>query len=502
MSKHRPPCSLYSMSLERMQLLIADYAVHLAFSDCKTVEIQDLIADWKGSTSGRLPRKILEDITNTFDGAILKSSRELCFFYLLTLRPDFQRLAMSRVNSNFTIYELNELFVRNTFDQLTWLDCGGNCTDQVLYLISLNCPNLEYLNASSRRNAFIVGSNATLLHDRITDIGIELIANSCRKLKTIVMNDPRNGGDVMMGGHFGPYGGGRRQSMRSISTSAYRLLLRSISNLEFVSYSNIGGIVATELQDLSELNLRLIQHYNPTGESIREILRLCRKLEMLNLVSFVNCPENQTVLEAVIQGHPPLTSINLKNMTSRSLMTRICDTFSNLTELNVTESFEYLTVDNLVVIGETLPYLKHLHLIGYCHESDASDTFKRHKFLGQLETLTMSFIDQYSEAAFQFCVSQSEHSLRHCKLTEDSPCERNMVRRLMERHSFPELYELVLYPGFLTTMEEVLDLITHFPKLEQFTGWCLGDISPIACLIQEHNLNFTFTNIKRRSLLD
>lgn len=495
MSKHRPPSSLYKIALERLQLLIADYAIHLALSDCKTADIQEIVDEWKASVSGRLARRVLEDTVNTFDGAILKSSRELCFYYLLTLRSDLQRLVMTKVNSTFSIYEWNELFVRTTFDQLTWLDCGRNCTDHVLYLISLNCPNLEYLNAMSRRKTFIVGNNATLLHDRITDIGIEFIAQRCQKLRTLIMNDPRNGADPS------PVAG-RRQSIHTISTTGYRLLLRSIPSLECISYANIGGIIASELQDVGELNLRLIQHYNPTAESMREIVRLCPKLERLHLVSFVACPENKAVLEEVVRRRPPLTGLNLRNMSTRLSIPVLCDTFGNLSELNVTESFEPLSPDNLVTIGGTLPYLKHLHLLGYCPESAAGDSFRAHTFLGQLESLTVSFVGQYSETALTFCVSNSEHTLRHCSLTVDTACEEHIVRRLMERHSFPALFELILFPGFLTTMEEVLDLITHFSQLEQFTGWCLGDISPIACLIQEHNLNFTFTNIKRRTMLD
>lgn len=495
MTKHKPPCSLYSLTLERLQLVVADYAIQLALLDGKTTEIRQILDEWKGAITERLPRLVLEDIVNTFDAAMLKSSRELCFYYLLTLRPDLQRFLIAKLNSSFSIYEWNEIFVRNTFKQLTWLDCGRNCTDHVLYLISLNCPNLEYLNAAARRKPFIIGSNATLLHDRMTDIGIEFVAQRCLKLRTLIMNDPRNGAEPS------PVIGQRRQSIHTLSTAGYRLLLRSLPNLEYISYANIGGILATEMEDIQDLNLRLVQHYNPTVESIREILRLCPQMEKLNLVSFIKCPANKAVLDQVIIDHPPLTTINLKNMSSRLQLSILCDTFRHLTELNITESFDHLSVDNLLAIGATLTYLKHLRILGYRPES-ACDSFRGHHFQGQLETLILTFVGQYSEPAFQFCVSNAEHSLRNCTLTVDGACEEHLVRRLMEKHSFPVLYELVLFPGFLTTMEEVLDLITHFPKLEQFTGWCLGDISPIACLIQEHNLNFSFSNIKRRSLLD
>lgn len=496
MSKYRPPISLYSVALERLQLLVADNAINLALSDCKAAEIQEFVDDWKATVTGRLPRRVLEDVVNNFDGAILKSSRELCFYYLLTLRADFQRLVMTKVNSTFSIYEWNELFVRNTFDQLTWLDCGRNCTDHVLYLISLNCPNLEYLNAMSRRKPFIMGNNATLLHDRITDIGIEFIAQRCKKLRTLIINDPRNGAEPS------PVTQARRHSIHTISTTGYRLLLRSIPTLEFIAYANIGSIIATELHDVPTLNLKLIQHYNPTVESIREILRLCPKMEKLHLVAFVNSALNRVVMEEVVLKRPPLSGLNLKNMSMGTQIPSICDTFRHLVELNVTESSGYLSKDHLVTIGESLPYLKHLQITGYCPESAAGDSFRNHTFHGQLESLTLCFVGHYSETAFQFCVSNAEHSLRHCSLTVDTACEENIVRRMMERHSFPVLFELILFPGFLTTMEEVLDLITHFPQLEQFTGWCLGDISPIACLIQEHNLNFTFTNIKRSGMLD
>lgn len=503
MSKHRPPNSLYSMALERLQLLIADYSVHLAVSDCKTTELHEIIEDWKGSVSARLPRHVLEDVVNSFNGAILKCSRELCFFYLLTLRTDFQRLVMSKVNSQFSIYEWNELFVRTPFDQLTWLDCGRNCTDHVLYLISLNCPNLEYLNALSRRRLFPSGGNATLLHDRITDTGVDFIAQRCRKLKTLVMNDPRNGSDRFPGEACCQL---TRNPFVTVSSSGYRMLLRAITSLECISYANIGGIIATGLEDVKELNLRLIQHYSPTEESMKEIIRLCPKMEKLHLVSFLDVSSGSghtnTVLDEVFKGRPSLTAINFKNMAMRERMSILCDTFMHLTELQVTESFEYLSVDNLITIGTQLPYLKHLHLLGYCPESAAGDAFRNHKFCGQLEDLNVSFIGKYSEPALRFCVSNSEETLQHCTLTVDTAREENIVRRLMERHSFPVLYELTLFPGFLTTMEEVLDLITHFPKLQLFTGWCLGDITPIACLIQEHNLNFTFTNISNRTMLD
>lgn len=506
MSKHRPPSSLYSAALERLQQLISDYAIHLAISDAKTADLQEMVDDWKFFVTGRLPRRVLEDVVNSFDGgAILKSSRELCFFYLLTLRSDFQRLVMSKVNSTFSIYEWNELFVRNTFDQLTWLDCGRNCTDHVLYLISLNCPNLEYLNALSTRRLFITGSNATLLHDRITDTGLEFIAKGCQRLRTLVMNDPRSG---MHDRHPASSPSVAacppifRQPFPTVSTTGYHLLLRSIPTLECISYANVGGIIAVGLEDVRGLNLRLIQHYNPTEESTREIIRLCPRMEKLHLVSFVNTPSSRHVVETVMDGHPPLTAINFKNMSLRLLMRPLCDTFQHLIELSVTEAFDSLTADNLITVGKTLPYLKQLHLLGYCPEASAGDAFRNHRFQGQLESLKLSYVGKYSETAFQFCVSNSEQTLRFCSLTVDTACEENVVRRLMERHSFPALFELVLFPGFLTTMEEVLDLITHFAQLEQFTGWCLGDISPIACLIQEHNLNFTFTNITNRSMLD
>lgn len=493
---HKPPSTLYTLATTEVQNVLAKYAKSLAKNVGNTIIIREILDDLRTSFSIKTPRAILEDILNSFDGARITESRELCYYYLTLLRNDLQQILLTKQNSEFSIYEWNELFMTNRFEKLVHLDCGRNCTDHVLYLIGLNCPNLQYLNAMSRRKTFVVGNNATQMNDRITDMGLNFIAKGCQKLKCLVINDPRSGYD--------PHSNHRRHSNPTITTSGYRALLKAVPTLEYINYSNIGGLIANGMKDVDRLNLKLIQHYNPSQESVQEILRLCPLVQKFYIVSFHHAFDYTDVVAALVQNDPPLTHLSVRNINARVHIPLLVSHFPQLTHLTVVETVASVTMDNLIAIGKHLPALRQLVMNEYVPEVMRS--FPKNGFRAQLRSLSLSISGPFCEKAVNFCLSQSGNTLQDLSLrvTHEDAAEAvtHLGAYLISTFDFPQLTTLQLNPSIVVTIDEILDLMGHFAQLSSFTGSCIDDTTPISCLIKENNLDFELHPLQLRSLYD
>lgn len=66
-----------------------------------------------------------------------------------------------------------------------------SCTDDILRLISVYCPNLEYINATCRYLWLRMGPNASAFTLSVTDMGLRFLCE-CKKLKKITLNEPRS----------------------------------------------------------------------------------------------------------------------------------------------------------------------------------------------------------------------------------------------------------------------------------------------------------------------
>lgn len=164
-----------------------------------------------------------------------------------------------------------DLFSEN-FENLKVLNLALTCNDDLLKLIPIYCPNIEILNASSRYvlqhpSISQLGRGYFGIHLAVSDSGLHHLKD-CKKLRVLILNEPR-GEHPIANNH--------------ITYNGLRILLRHISTIEDISYSDIGLVITTNFSDVRRLNLQVIRHIHPTASSLRRIFSLCKQIKVLNL---------------------------------------------------------------------------------------------------------------------------------------------------------------------------------------------------------------------------
>lgn len=171
--------------------------------------------------------------------------------------------------------ELNVSYWRclfeDSFSNLRILNLALCCNDLLLEMIPKYCPHLEYLNATSkylyRDTSSVYRNSNRMLQLPVSDAGLCHL-RACKRLRVLVINEPRGEYPI---------------ASNQITYNGLRYLLRYVSTLEDISYSDIGYVITTHFLDVKTLNLTVVRHIHPTETTMREVFRLCKNITLLNL---------------------------------------------------------------------------------------------------------------------------------------------------------------------------------------------------------------------------
>lgn len=377
---------------------------------------------------------------------------------------------------------------KRSFRNLKVLNLALSCTDCILQLIPEYCPQLEYLNATCKyerimdfsSQADFVG-NARVFSLSVTDKGLGFLC-TCRKLKTLTINEPRSQG---------------RGINNSISYTGLQRLLREVHTLEDITYSDLGTVLSHDMADIESLNLRIIRHFNGTVSSLREIFRLCKRLNELYLVFFNPEPQPELV-DLITTSGVMLRCLETQNLTLGRGFDNFFDRLGpSLMYLSLTNTAESLTFSNLVTIGRCCPQLRYF---GCVRLVNSNESILRPRDLNQfslLQSLYLSGHDMNIANVLIFC-TENATNLENFKLSDRS-LKINADRMFGEWVTTANLRHIEVSSGMEFSRAAIIDIMQRFNQMRYLNVYCPDNIEDLKQDIRNCNYEFTFINKSDRN---
>lgn len=236
-----------------------------------------------------------------------------------------------------------------SFSNLKVLNLALCCNDIILEMIPKYCPHLEYLNATSKylfRDAPSVYRNANrMLQLPVSDAGLCHLQD-CKRLRILVINEPRGEHPI---------------ATNQITYSGLRHLLRHVTTLEDISYSDIGYVITTHFSDISTLNLTTVRHIHPTASTMREIFRLCKRIALLNLngSSSQTAEAAEVLAKEMCAANQYFNEIEFQNIYFGTHFQQFFSKFGhNLVSLSLSFTQAELNFEHIVIISLHCPNLR------------------------------------------------------------------------------------------------------------------------------------------------
>lgn len=376
------------------------------------------------------------------------------------------------------------LFEDGFFGNLRSLDLSHSCSDLVLDLISQHCPQLEILNATCRYEQLRYHGNATSFSMPVSDNGLAHLGR-CRKLRLLTINEARS----------------CRYGMTSTITHfGIRKLLLEVPTLEDISYSDLGAVIAKDMEHAKTLNLKAVRHYNATTSTLDEIFRLCPRIEKLYLV-FFNLENRQPILTQLRQNlNANLKALELNNLNFeldfRPFFEHIGERLEYLTLINNNERF-YLK--NLVIIGRNCPNLRNLHISRINNQPENTVRPVNFGQFAHLKRLCLNGHDLDLRHVMPFC-TENAINLQHIQLggrmlsEVGDPIFLEWIYPKSVRH-------IEVSPMVLFSKQAIIEMINMYPALICLIVNCLHDCDDLVNKLAAANMQFTFVNNKREGIL-
>lgn len=231
-------------------------------------------------------------------------------------------------------------------------------TDEIIEVVSNNCPLLEDINIVSkvenvRNSTESENFNAMKLKFFVSDVGLNHLVK-CKRLKIITTNKTirSNCGGRMM------------------THDGFRSLLRGLPNLEMVRYGDLGSVIATGMENVGELALTYVSDNHPDASHIEATSRLCPHLKHLSLSlphqERFSGPDamSEDVARSLANSDIKPSILELQHFTFN---VEVANMFAvkgiHLSSLFLC-SMNTITSKEVVIIGQNCPNVKNIHIKG------------------------------------------------------------------------------------------------------------------------------------------
>jgi len=376
------------------------------------------------------------------------------------------------------------------------------CTDEILKVVSENCPLLEDINIVSKvencRNNTAGNFNALRLKLFVSDVGLGYLLK-CQKLKRITTNK-------MLRSHCGG---------RMMTHDGLRTLVRGLPNLESLRYEDLGSVIASGMSDIDQLALTNLCDNHPCQKNIEEAARLCPRLSHLCLCIPYG-EESPMNLNSHRLSEEVVTTLAESSIFPSILEIQhfyYSDAVSNLLQVkgsSLTSLFLH-TVNNigvaeLFLIGNVCSNLENLHIkgLGSKFVKDTANKWLASVSLGQplyknLKCLYLSgkkwrpslILDLFMATARGL----TSLSVWNSMLSYGVP---STLDDFVQGHEFPQLQSANFCPGCSLSIEALRSFVHKCPKLKhlmlfEHEGLTSQDIQELQKEADSKNLNFKIT---------
>ena len=415
-----------------------------------------------------LPRNALDDIRKQYAVA-LNNGRERfhelkSYYFNIGLLHDSVYKFEAKIHQ-YTPDHWQSLFM--SFQNLRILNLYFSCSDEILELIAEHCPHLEVLDATCGFHIeFQPPGVAPTFRLKVSDVGLQNL-HRCTKLKTVFIND-----DL----------GNCRTYKPAVTHVGIRGLLIGCESLEYICCSSdVGGIIANSMEMVETLNLKSVSHSYATEESIREIIRLCPRLEDFHLSLYNHSKRQNAIAElvkcAVERKLQNLHSIYLHNVTFNvtQFETFYRNVGPNLINLTVVDNHEPTRFNELLTIAVYCPHLKELSVKAY-----SSATYENHQTVPrnfgqfyQLETLSIQATEKFENfrKVIKFCTENANNlkSLYFGDQDSNILMDNFFSGHVLENY---ELESIQTSSNYRFTKLGIEKLIDDYPKLRTLEVGC------------------------------
>nr|CAD7587060.1 unnamed protein product [Timema genevievae] len=277
MPPRKEPWSLYKTSIRYVLNMIGEacFTMEKRYGNYDHDKCRERIVIFQEYLAYNLPSTILDelwDMRRFVTETNLKNDHRI--LTAVSMHRNMLKFIVNHESYKFKVCGDNSFWMTqlSRLNNLVVLDLYLACTDEILKVVGKCCPKLEQIDIVSKMEAdhtYADGNNlfnALKIKFFVSDNGLLHLSN-CKKLKVIYMNK-------MI----------RSQSAgRVVSKSGIRQLIKALPNIEFVSYNDMGLVIAQEMDDVGTLSLRRIIDQHPDISHIFAAARLCPKLDNLSL---------------------------------------------------------------------------------------------------------------------------------------------------------------------------------------------------------------------------
>lgn len=403
------------------------------------------------------------------------------YFYKAILHQNIQKFQAKNHRLNVTNWKC--LF-KSSFGNVKILNLALSCNDAILKMIPKYCPNLEWLNATCKYERVNQGGiNATSFTISVTDVGLACLCN-CRKLKILTINDPRSA---------------VRGLRNSITYDGIRKLLREVKTLEDITYSDLGTVIAKNMEDVESLNINILRHFNATKASLNEIFRLCKNMQELYLV-FFKYDDQDGVIEELLNSSYRLRALEVQNLNCGNHFVPLFEKIgSTLVYLSISNEYEGITFTDLVTIGRLCPNLKSFGCSTIDNRHD--HCIQRPANMNQFQNLENLFINGLALDLLNVIkfVTENARNFKNFKLEEK--LNRTNVDNLFEEISLPgNIQHIEMGRKLELSRMGVKKLIERFVNLTYLSVYSDEDCNDLVQCYRQGNYDFTFINKKNNPL--
>lgn len=450
MPPYKCPKSLYTDCLEQVKKLIEKCCVNIEdkYGNFDRLECQQQTHLFQAYLLSKIPGIVLDDVCEVVTSMHLVNPRQHDLRIALSV---YMHKGMRKFSSPFQ-YSLPTL-TKKTFWQdhianlhnIIKLDINRICSDEILEVVGNNCSKLEEIHILSRLECDSDSFNALKLKFSISDQGL-LYLSKCKQLKKIMMNR------YLRSVHGG----------RMMTNAGIRKLVKSLPNIQFINYENMGSILAEDMEDINYIPLIYISDIPSSSKDINAINKLCTNLRHLCLKYRHNSSESPNkILKTLALSDIKIATLELVNFPFCEEMIELLEIKGeNLNSFLHTGTGSSQSTLEVKVIGHFCPSIKHLHLkdikVDDKPQSLVFDTSK--KIFTKLECLTLWENDWPLDDILPICLSNATNLENFTILTKYSI--GHIIEKIIKLNSFSELKSLVI----LTKEPLCINTIRYFFK--------------------------------------
>ncbi|XP_075230113.1 uncharacterized protein LOC142329411 [Lycorma delicatula] len=497
MPQLKQPLSLYQQCKTIVNSMILDTCrlIEQQYGTYDDIICQTVVTNFQQYLLSNIPGHILDELCNNIviQGVISVKPNAQCgnthnvdsrILLSVYLHNNMRKFSVSIRLPNDDLFWIKKLY---NFHKIITLDLRMTCTDEILEVVGKNCRLLEEINILSKSESCETGDkalNALKLKYFISDNGLRHLCH-CKNLKKVVMNKMLR----------------TQCAGRMMTHDGIKDVIKSLPKLQYISYTDVGMIVDTLVDEIDELALTHINDCHSKSSHIRSISKLCPNLQELCLSQPMSSTD-RNVASDIVQT---LTHSNLKLSVLELTFFPLEKSFEDflkvkgvyLTSLSLW-STEPVSSNELILLGRFCPNIENVHLKELTPNiSDLENLHLAEKqpMLTFLRCLYLSGRSWLPHIIIPLCLRYATQLTNLCLVNNEyTDIMDDTVNKILKVNPLINLKYVYLFSGCLISFETIVKLVSVCPNLMHLTAWKHAgldpeDVSNLMLEMQSKNMN-------------